>query len=358
MTENEKLYRAILNGEDISGALDGDIREALVHGPTWSTNFNRARWDYFKWFSDFTEYCPPEEFAAISERLYNAVGEKLYNNIGEYRNSMVYSKKFYDPLFFETLLKFYNDKQMRKQMTMKEIIDKNSVVLLALCAEYGWLKLPRIRDAIIAYSQEKNATECTAFLLDFKNKNFDLEAERARAEKKTERALNADPSSVTELKKIWGFRKGRNGTLVITSYKGTRLEIVVPEKIGNDIVVQIDKSAFCPFSRRVTPEAREARKNLTKITLPKTVRAIGKGAFWACEWLVSVNIPEGVGVIWENTFAECYSLERLVIPKSVRYIESRAFYACRRLTLIVERGSYAEEYCKERNLPFEYVDES
>lgn len=358
MTENEKLYRAILNGEDVSGALDGDIREALVGGPTWSANFNRARWNYFKWFSDFAENCSPEEFAAVSERLYNAVGEKLYNNIGEYRNSMVYSKKFYEPLFFETLLKFYNDKAMRKQMTMKEIIDKNSVVLLALCAEYGWLKLPRIRDAIIAYSQEKNATECTAFLLDFKNKNFDLQAERARAEKKIEQSLNANPSSVTELKKIWGFRKGEDGGLIITSYKGTRGEIIVPEKIGKDVVVEIGAGAFCPFSRRITPEAREARKNATKITLPKSVRAIGKGAFWACEWLVSVNIPEGVEVIRENTFAECYCLERLVIPRSVKSIERRAFHACRRLTLIVKRGSYAEEYCEKNKLAFEYVDES
>lgn len=361
MTENEKLYKAILNGEDISdmsGTLDGDIREALVHGPTWSTNFNLARWNYFKEFSSFAENSSPKEFAAVSERLYNAVGEKLYNNIGEYRYSDAYREKFFEPLFFETLLKFYDDKAMRKQMTMKEIIDKNSPALLALCAEYGWLKLPRIRDAIISYSQEKNATECTAFLLEFKNKNFDLQAERVKAEKKMERELNADPNSVIELKKIWGYKKLENGGLIITSYKGTRLEIIVPAKIGKDVVVEIGAAAFCPFSRRITPEAREARKAVTKITLPKSVRVIGKGAFWDCEALESVNIPEGVEVIRENTFAECYSLERLVIPRSVKSIERRAFHACKRLTLVVERGSYAEEYCEKNKLSFEYSDET
>lgn len=350
MTDNEKLYAAILNGENVSGTLDGDIREALVHGPTWSSNFNLARWNYYEQFTSFAQKTTPEEFAAVAERLYNAVGEKLYNNIGEYRYG-IYRDLFFEPVFFEALLKFFDDKKMRKQMTMQEIIDKNSVDLLEMCARYGWLKLPRIRDAMIEYSQKKNRTECTAFLLDFKNKNFDLAAERERAEKKTERELNANPNSVSELKKLWGFKKREDGGLVITSYKGTREEVIVPEKIGKDIVVEIGDSAFCIFARRITPEAKEfRRRSLTKITLPNSVRIIGKGAFWDCEALESVNIPEGVEVIRENTFAECRSLERLVIPRNVKSIERRAFHSCVKLTVIAERGSYAEDYCVKSNI--------
>lgn len=349
MTENEKLYNAILNGENVTGTLDGDIREALVHGPTWSTNFNLTRWNYFQEFSNFAANSSPEEFAAVAERLYNAVGEKLYNNIGEYRYG-AYRDLFFKPVFFEALLKFFDDKKMRKQMTMQEIIDQNSVDLLEMCARYGWLKLPRIRDAMIEYSQKKNRTECTTFLLDFKNKNFDLAEERVRAEKKMERELNANPNSVSELKKLWGFKKREDGGLVITSYKGTRGEIVVPEKIGKDVVVEIGAGAFCTFARRITPEVKEARRAVTKITLPNSVRVIGRGAFWACEALVSVNIPEGVEVIKENTFAECRSLERLVIPRSVKLIERRAFHSCVKLTVIAERGSYAEDYCVKSNI--------
>lgn len=349
MTENEKLYNAILNGETVTGTLDGDIREALVHGPTWSTNFNLTRWNYFREFSNFAANSSPEEFAAVAERLYNAVGEKLYNNIGEYRYG-AYRDLFFKPVFFEALLKFFDDKKMRKQMTMQEIIDQNSVELLEMCARYGWLKLPRIRDAMIEYSQKKNRTECTAYLLDFKNKNFDLAEERVRAEKKMERELNANPNSVSELKKLWGFKKREDGGLVITSYKGTRGEIVVPEKIGKDVVVEIGAGAFCPFARRITPEVKEARRAVTKITLPNSVRVIGRGAFWACEALVSVNIPEGIEVIKENTFAECRSLERLVIPRSVKSIERRAFHSCVKLTVIAERGSYAEDYCVKSNI--------
>lgn len=356
MTDNEKLYAAILNGEEVAGELAGDIREAILHGPTWSTNFNLARWNYYKQFSDFAEKASPEEFAKVAERLYNAVGEKLYNNIGEYRYG-AYRDLFFKPVFFEALLKFFDDKKMRKQMTMKEIIDLGNVELLALCARYGWLKIPRIRDEMIAYSTEKNATECTAFLLDFKNKNFDLQAERVKAEKKIERELNAAPDSVSELKKIWNFKKLEDGGLIITSYKGKREEVIVPEKIGNDVVVEIGEGAFCPFARRVTPEMKEARKAITKIMLPSSVRWIGKGAFWACEALVGVNIPVGVEAIKENTFAECKCLERLIIPQSVKLISRRAFHACARLTLILERGSYAEEYCAKNNITFKYKEE-
>lgn len=82
------------------------------------------------------------------------------------------------------------------------------------------------------------------------------------------------------------------------------------------------------------------------------VVAIGAGAFWGCEALVQTNIPAGVEVIKENTFAECGSLETLVIPSSVKAIERRAFFGCATLTAIVEKGSYAGKYCKQNGIKF------
>lgn len=349
--QNEMLYNAILSGEYISGKLTGEIREALLHGPTFSRNFNLARYKYFKQFQNFAAKASPEDFARVTERLYNAVGGRLYNNIGDYHYGL-FKNKFFHPVFFGVMLTFLDDKKMRKQMIMRDIIDRNNVELLTICVENGWLKIPRIRDAIITYSAEKNATECTAFLLEYKNKNFDLQAERERAEKRTKRELNAGPDSVSEMKKRWSFKKREDGGLIITSYKGTRGAIIVPEKIGKNVVVAIGAGAFCPFARRVTPEMKEARKAMTKITLPKTVREIGKGAFWGCEALVQTNIPAGVEAIKENTFAECGSLETLVIQSSVKAIERRAFFGCAALTAIVEKGSYAEKYCKQNGIKF------
>lgn len=299
----------------------------------------------------------PEQFAKVAERLYNAVGEKMFNIVENTRYTRSnFDLLFYNPVFFEALLKFFDVKKRRRELTLQEVIEKNNVELLALCAKYGWLKTPRIRDMMIAYSQEKNKTECTAFLLDYKMKNFDLEAERRRAERKMERELNADPNSVSELRKSWSFKKREDGGLIITNYKGKRTEIIVPEKIGEDIVVEIGDDAFSTSACRLTPEMKEVRRAITKITLPETVRAIGKGAFWACESLASVNIPEGVGVIKRNTFLLCDNLERIVIPRSVKSIDFQEFYGCKNLTLIVERGSYAEDYCKRIHIAFEYKE--
>lgn len=299
----------------------------------------------------------------------------------------------------------YHKLNLKPTPAMKKIIDADRADLLEMCAKCDWLAKPKKRDEMIKYASDNHKTECTAWLLDFKNKNFDLAAERAKAEKKAERELNAVPNSVTAMKQIWNFQTYYGDPLVITGYKGSQTEVVVPEKIGYHIVTEIRGSAFCPFARRITPEVKQVRKAITKITLPETVRVIGRGAFWACGELVSVNIPDGVKVINENTFAECRKLEKIAIPNSVKCIERRAFFKCESLRFIevpedvelinegafamcselttlvlpgslkyisnldvvtnsdkfvgavVPRGSYAEEYCKKNDIPYTYKED-
>lgn len=327
MEKSEQLFEAVLQRDftaadelmSAGASLEGDIRDALVKGSSSAANFVLSRYNYYKQFMDFAAHASAKEFATVAERLFELVGEPLYNTFGEYRYG-AYKNVFYDPVFFEALLKFCNGKQMRKQMTMQEIIDRNNVVLLELCARYGWLKMPRIRDAMIKYSQDKNKTECTAFLLDFKNRNFDLAAEREKAEKRMERELNADPNSVTELKKIWRTKKLEDGRLEITSYKGDQTEVAVPEKIGKDTVVSIGLAAFSGaryLSKRTAKEVCEFRKNnITKITLPETITTIGEYAFYYCRSLKEVNIPLGVKVIENSVFRQT-AIEVLELPESV-----------------------------------------
>lgn len=175
MDMSDRLYAAILqrsfDGADnmikAGATLDGAIRDALVKGPSSAAHFIKAQYNAYEQFIDFAKNASPKDFAAVSERLFGIVGEPLYNTFGEYRYG-VYKDRFFDPVFFETLLKFFSGKQMRKQATMQEIIDKNSIELLEICARYGWLKIPRIRDAMIDYANKQNSAECTAWLLDFK----------------------------------------------------------------------------------------------------------------------------------------------------------------------------------------------
>ena len=66
-------------------------------------------------------------------------------------------------------------------------------------------------------------------------------------------------------------------------------------------------------------------ENLVNITLPQTVRTIGKGAFGQCVNLAQINIPEGVTSIGGDTFFLCRSLTRLTIPDSVTSIKGNPF---------------------------------
>lgn len=338
MDDSEKLFAAILQ-KDFAAAdkmlaagvtLDGDIRDALVKGPSSAANFVLARYNYHKQFMGFAKCASAEDFAAVVEKLFGLVGEPLFNNLGEYRYNPNIGKKFYDPVFFEAVLKCCNGKQMRKQMTMQEIIDKNSVELLELCAKYGWLKLPRIRDAMIEYSQKAQRTECTAWLLDFKNRTADLKAERERAEKRMQRELNASPTSIAEMKKVWRFKKLEDGTLEITSYKGDKSEVVVPEKIGKDTVTSIGNRAFTGdryAANRTPEEICEFRKNnIIRITLPETINNIGSGAFLSCKALKEVNIPTGVTIINPNTFANT-AIDVIELPETVERLADYALTA-------------------------------
>lgn len=166
------------------------------------------------------------------------------------------NKHCFEPEVFGTVLKSFDQKQMSKKKTMKGIIDKNALGCLPVCEKHGWLKMPKVRDELMEYANAHGKTEAAAWLLEFKNRTADLASERARAEKKAERELNADPNSLSKLKKIWKFDKREDGTTAILGYKGDRTEIIVSEKIGGDIVTALGEEAFSPDAKRIREDRR------------------------------------------------------------------------------------------------------
>lgn len=255
----------------------------------------------------------------------------------EYRQNITGIDKFF--------LEKYDLSKVSKTRIMKFFINKNSIEGLAAVAELGWLKQPQKRDEMIEYSAKKEKTECTAWLLDFKNRTSDLTAERERAEKKAERELNAAPDSVTALKQIWSYKKREDGSIIITGYKGSSTEISVPAKIGKSEVNAIGERAFSPYAPRLSKEARAFRQTIVKITLPNSVCGIGREAFRECKKLSFVNIPYGVTEICDNTFTDC-GLENIEIPGSVKIIGVKAFLRCDSLEKIVIHEG-VEQICRD-----------
>ena len=251
--------------------------------------------------------------------------ESVYwSNYNPYRKQF----RLFRPDIFKFILENFNQKKMNKTQTMKDAIEQNSVQCLKLCAENGWLKQPRKRDEMIQYATEKGMTECTAFLLDFKNRTADLVKEQASAEKKMLRELNADPNSVTELKKIWSFDNREDGSVIITRYKGKRTEIEVPAKIGKKAVTAVGEFAFSSDAPRLTVEQRNFRRTITKVKLPDSIQSIGKAAFQTCWKMSELNIPDSVVEIGDNAFSGCQKVTEFIVPESVEKMGNGLFAGC------------------------------
>ena len=83
--------------------------------------------------------------------------------------------------------------------------------------------------------------------------------------------------------------------------KQFKKEINVPEQIGDFKVLKIGDNVF------------KGQSNLTKITLPNTIKVIGNSAFSGCTGLVSLNIPDIVNAIGGYAF-KAVKLDQLSIP--------------------------------------------
>ena len=68
--------------------------------------------------------------------------------------------------------------------------------------------------------------------------------------------------------------------------------------------------------------------NVTYQDVVYTVIQIGESAFYDCDKLLSVAIPNSIESIGEYAFSECSLLTNVLIPSSVRTIGDYAFYSC------------------------------
>lgn len=72
---------------------------------------------------------------------------------------------------------------------------------------------------------------------------------------------------------------------------------------------------------------------LTKMQLPATLKSLGDAFYW-CKNLESVNLPDGLTTIANNTFYGCEKLNGIIIPEGVTRIGTTAFYECNSLETI------------------------
>ena len=85
---------------------------------------------------------------------------------------------------------------------------------------------------------------------------------------------------------------------------------------------------------------------------------MGRWIFYGCKKLREINISNRVAKLEANTFFGCENLERIYIPNSVTEFDSKIFTNCDKLTIYCHKGSAAEKYAKENNIPVSYAQEN
>ena len=140
--------------------------------------------------------------------------------------------------------------------------------------------------------------------------------------KKLERHLQKRGCRNTATLPGFEYEKTDDG-IVIKSYTGMDQNPRIENEYGGIPVVEIAEDAF------------RMNVRLKTITIPDSVKVIGKSAFEDCRNLSSVVIGKGVQKIDCNAFKDCSALVSIDIPDNVTEIAQWAFLGCSRLTSIV-----------------------
>lgn len=189
--------------------------------------------------------------------------------------------------------------------------------------------------------------------------------------------------------------------LVCTNKSEIAGKVEIPSKIDGKTVTTIGNKAFqnCyGMSEVIFPDtltyigdyAFENCTGLKSLTLPNKVTSTGVGSFkgdaglksvtlsnkltilnlemfCGCSGLSTIKIPDNVTTVFgknniftgsKGAFQECTGLKSIVIPETVSTIQNDAFYnvSTDKLTVYGVKGSYAEEWAKEKGYTFDVIE--
>ena len=177
-------------------------------------------------------------------------------------------------------------------------------------------------------SDEEFTTLLSMFLLANAKKNLAMCSFKLFVGKKPETKIEVLSTEVTEedLKNAvtdkYGVKYSRDGRRLLKAPDSLDGSYKIKE---NTKVICNDAFWWCNF--------------MYSIVIPNSVTCIGKGTFWNCTSLSSIVIPNSVYSIGDSAFSYCESLSSIIIPISVKSIGDEAFLHCKDLSNIVLSNS-------------------
>ena len=160
---------------------------------------------------------------------------------------------------------------------------------------------------------------------------------------------NQDGTAMVTYNRKYPIQLNDNNQAKLTTYAG---EVTIPETFAVEgktyRVTSVDEMAFANNT------------TLTKLTLPESITAFGKGAFTNCSALTDINIPSTIQDIPSACFAQCKKMAAFTMPEQVKTIGNLAFANCANankielnegITTIGERAFLGCSSIKEITLP-------
>jgi len=184
------------------------------------------------------------------------------------------------------------------------------------------------REALVLLRQVKNRLETGELILTCEKKLKQIEEEKSLRRKRIKSWLITAATMVAAVALIVGiyfviprpelnFEKVDGGVVVSSiNKKWGQRNIEIPAEVNGIPVIGIAESAF------------EGSKRLQSVSIPSSVKSIGKRAFYGCKVLYKVELPEGLKEIAESAFEGCEALKSIEIPSSVVKIGNSAFFFC------------------------------
>ncbi len=211
-------------------------------------------------------------------------------------------------------------------------------------------------------------------------------------------------SAASKVSGDYNYYVSPEGTVVISKYKGSASEVVVPGEIDGIKVTEVGDKAFAGCKRIKSvklPEGLTAIgedafyncKNLKTVSLPDSVESIGAGAFsWSAlsefklppkltvipeqlltytqitefeipegvteicpiafcgTKITAIKIPASVTKIGSEAFSCCYDLKECVVPETVNSLGEMVFNCCDKLKKLTIKASVEElgyDFCNE-----------
>ena len=232
-------------------------------------------------------------------------------------------------------------------VTINLLLDENGIIV-------------KSKDARREYSQAKT------------NEETELDSASSWIDEITNEPEIVEPKNIAD----WNYTEEDDGTITITSYKGTDTTVIIPNSINGKKVKKLSgttpsgyhigyfsiwnaeirngKEYFAYYKGQdtitkviISPGIEEIESGnfydgvfeystaLEEIIIPDTVVKMGPGTFWGCKELKKVNIPKKVDTISKGTFVYCTNLESITIPSNVTSIGEDAFGMCKNLSSII-----------------------